>query len=834
MPWTFPPPYPAPPTPRVYLTPGTGAGLIEITSYLTQETSPLLTSTIENPTTTNNFTAADVTLKGYDPAGYIKGLLSGMLPSSKDYGIFINLGLPGTDSLYGGLLYANDMSMDGYIVPATVQFNPKDKSFSFTVIGQVRNLQTTSAASLFLRAADGYFDTKWYLYQDLVPQDAVVRVTSSTNNTCDFQAGDTIQVADAEQFVVVNVTPDTTASPPAYWALQLYLPATKTYAAGISSAVKLLTPYARNKSLHDVVAALYLAAGFPAEGYFGSAALPNSGALFATPVNMSGLPNGPVSGIAPIGGQLVAGTPQGIYATSGPTAPFSFLIAKKLQPIDPTNTGTAGGYTGPKRTRTRLSGPRYGIDVTMKFFAYDPTLYGATSNRYILTVTINTNVVDEGASFTGYAFTTKLEWETYNSGTDTWGGTTTLWAGVSNTTVTDLAQAYDAIGIDVDPASGTILFTDLDVSGAGQQINMNTSSYDPTGATPATGTLTRNRATGVNGPIVFMAPSKVAVFQLDGILGNASQVKTYTVAADGAMTSSVTVPMTPFLVPRSVKLNNGDGLYYGLISDPTAGIGIQSWLDWNFSNVFAIAPSNLFPPPPKPAQSSNYGITPYDLDLVCLPTAGGPGSGTYPMVGLFGGTPFYISNQGSGLIPYVDMTDLSVADALQQLTVINAGIFYVVPSGWVFRTRASPAPGFTIGANVQIDGDAGFLSLTQQNVFNRWIGYVRIENENDDTIFGEAGSAAYADTDQGLTLKSRFVSSKSFAAALATSLFNYLGQMKRWIEIERIRDGRVYEIGRTFYCYPDGYGVGTNRNFQIIETGHAVCGVTVKVVGLEV
>lgn len=832
MPWTYPPPYPAPPLPRVYLTPGVGQPTTEITSYLSQETAPLLTSTIENPTDTNNFTAADVTLKGYDPSGVVKGLFSGILPTSTDFGILITLGLPG--SLGGVLSYQNDATITGFVAPATVQFNPKDKSFSFTVIGQARNLQTTSAAALFLRTAEGYFDTKWYLYQDLAPKDNVARVTSSTNNTCDFQAGDTIQVADAEKFIVVDVAPDTTSSPPAYWELRLYLPPTKTYAAGIQSAVKLLTPYARNKSLHDVVAALYNAAGFPSEGYFGSAALPNSGALFATPVNMTGLPVGPVSGIAPIGGQLVAGTPQGIYAAAGPTSAFSFLVNKKLPPIDPTNTGTAGGYTGPKRTRTRASAPRYGLDVTMKFFAYDSTLYGATSNRYILTVTINTNVVDEGASFTGYAFTTKLEWETYNSGTDTWGGTTTLWAGVSNTTVTDLSKAYDAIGIDVDPASGTILFTDLDVSGAGQQINMNTSSYDPTGATPATGTLTRNRATGVNGPIVFMAPSKVAVFQLDGILGNASQVKTYTVAADGAMTASVTQPMTPYLIPRSVKLNNGNGLYYGLISDPTTGIAIQYWLDWNFNQGFAVAPNNLFPPPPAAAQSTNFGVTPYDLDLVCLPTGLGAGSGVYPMVGLFGGTPYFISNQGSGLIPYVDLTDLSVADALQQLTVINAGIFYVAGFGWVFRSRSGPVPGNTIGTNDQIDGDSGFLDLTQQSVFNRWVGYVRIQHETDETIFGEAGSAAFADTDQGLTLKSRFVSSKSFAAALATSLYNYLGSQKRWIEIERVRDGRTYEVGRTFHCYPDGYGVGVNRNFQIIETGHPVTGVTVKVVGLEV
>lgn len=825
MPWTFPPPVATPPRITVYLTPGAAGTPTDITSYLSQESAPLITSTIEDPTGTNKFTAADVTLKGYDPTGTVKALFASMLPSSTDYGILITLGLPGANPP-GTLSYQTDASLDGFVAPATLQFNPKDFSFSFTVISNARRLQATSAEPLLKRP--NYFDGRWTLYQDATPADTLnptLRVVAAANTSCDFYAGDQVQVGDNEKFTVTNVVPDT-ATPPAFWDLFVSEKPKKSYPVG--TVVKLLTVYARNMSLHDVVAALYNAAGFPAEGYFGSASLPGSGALFATPINMTGLPAGPVSGIAPINGLLVAGTTGGVYQSAGPTSPFSFYVARAGAPIDPTNNGTPGGYTGPKRTRTRANQPRYGVNVTMKFYAYDSFMYAGTPNRYILTVSCNEDVVSEGAAFSGFNFSTKLEWEVYNVATDTWGGTTTVWAGAANTTTTDLSSAYDAIGIEVDPATGTVFFTDLDVSGAGQQINMNTSAYRPTGATPATGTLSRNRAAGVNGPTCFMAPGQLAVFQVDGILGNPPRALSYTTAADGTMTLMATTSVSPYLIGRSVKQNKGNNAVYGLVSDPVNGIYLQAWANISFDSP--ALPALLFPPPPKPAQSPNLLQAPYEVDLICLPTGLGAGSGIYPMVGLFGGTPYFISNQGSGLIPYVDLTDLSVADALQQLTVINAGLFYLASFGWVFRTRSAPLAGNTIGTNDQIDGDAGFLSLTTQNVFNRWVGYVRIEHETDETLFGEAGSAAFSDTDQGITLKSRFVSSKSFAAALASSLFSYLGSQKRWIEIERVRDGRVYEVGRTFRCNVDG----GNRQFQIIETGHPICGMTVKVVGLEV
>lgn len=813
MTWSFPPPAPAPPKIYVYLTPGAGKVAVDIASYLSQESGAVLTSTIEDPTGTNNFTAADLTLKGYDPTGYIQGLFASITPTSTDFSILINIGIPGTDG--GVLAYSFDVLFQGFVSPVTLQFNPKDFSFSFTVIGQAANLQTTSASGLLPRP--GYSDSKWKLYQDatsLNKANPSIEIYNATSNlTCDFLAGDVIRVGGNEQFTVVGVTQDTSAFPPAYWSLYLDKAPSAKGGYTVGTSVVLLTPYARNMPLHDVVAALFAAAGFPSEGYFNSPALPNLGALFATPINMGGLPNGPVTGISPgipgVTQAILAGTPGGLYQSTGPTSPFTFLVNYKLPPVDPTNTLTSYVYTGPKRTQTRVSNPRFGLNMTMKFYAYDWFKYGGTNNRYILTVTVN-----EDTSNTVYTFSTKLEWETYVI--DSWGGTTLLWTGPSSTTLTPLTEAYDAIGIDVDSATGTCFFTDIDVAVAGAPVTMNTSAYQPTGATIATGTIHRNMATGINGQTVCIAPSTIAVFQADGILGNQPYLYVYLVAANGGMTTISNALISPYIVGRSVKKNFGDGRWYALVSDPVNGVTLTSFPAGSAPDYFILPPATS-------------GV-PYDVDLICLPTVGGPGSGRYPMIGLIGGTPYYISDQGSGLIPYVDLSDLSVADALQQLTILNAGIFYVAGFGWVFRSRSSPMPGNTIGISDQIDDQPGLISLTTQNVFNRWVGYVRMENENDATIFGEAGSTAFADTGQGITLKSRFVSTASFARALAQSLYNYIGTQKRWIELERFRDGRVYEVGRTFHCNVDGL----NRNFQIIETGHPVTGMTVKVVGLEV
>lgn len=812
-----------PPKVVVRLTPGAGQTPVDITAYLSQESAPLLTTTIENPVETNNFTAADVTFKGYDPTGYVKGLFAAMSPTSTDFAVLISLGL--WDPV--ALAYNNDKGLDGFVAPSTVSFDSKTKAFSFTIVGKARNLQTTSATLLFQRA--GYYDGKWALSSDVsaldiyAPKLYVARTDGVPQSAPDFQPGDTVQILTNEKFIVTAVYPDPSTSPPVYWTLLLatppksnypYVPANPTY-------VNLLTPYQRNVALHDVVAALFTAAGFPNEQYFFSAALPNLGRLFASPMSLTGFPAAGTAIVNPkeATGWIAVSAANGTYyatsATSGWTL-YSNAGGFRQPIVDATNYGPAVSTTmfGVKRGYGRVGNPKFGLNETYKFYAYD---HLAGNKRYVLTVTMNTDAV-----VPPYSITTSLAYETCVAGTWVWGGLTPIGGiGITTTTSTFPGDLTKSLGIDVDPATGTVFFTDPQLVGAaGSALTINISSYQPAGAG-----YVANRVSGMNGVIQMTGQGRCVIFQTDGLLGQNPTANLYTLTAAGAMTLVSSVASNPYVAGSTLRFNQGDLRWYVLISDPGAGVQIQSF------GSDALVPSSAYPAVTiaAPVPGTDFGPA---VDLAVQNGVVPGGFQPCPMFALVGGTPVFLSTSGSGNIPYADMTDLSVADALQQLSVLVAGFFYLTDNGnyWVFRSRSSPMPLNTIGVNDQIDGDVGYLSQVSQQVFNRWVGYVRVQNENDETIFGEAGSAAYADTDYGITLKTRFVGSISYATALAQSMFNYVGAQKRWVEIERTRDGRVYETGRTFRCNVDG----VNRTFQIIETAFPVCGTTVKVVGLEV
>jgi hypothetical protein len=827
---------------QILLTPGAGSVAVNITSLLSQETAAELVSQIEDPTGTNNFMAGDVSLKGYDaPNGTtVRNYFAGITPTSTDYLVLILLALVPP----GGSVSVSDVFFDGFVAPNTLQFEPRTGAFSFTVIGKARNLQTTSAASLFQRP--GYFDGKWGLYADVsaldvyIPTAKIARVDGVAQSYPDFLPGDEIQFLDGDKVTIVHVFPDLATSPPAFWTLSLSAPVKKNYPAsigGVSSVVHLLTPYQRNLALHDVVSTLFSAAGFNGEQYFFSAALPSLSALFASPMNTTGLGAGAVSGIAAAaetgGTQIAVAGPGGAYLASSATSGFTLVSSAagfKQPPLDATNYGAASTMFGPKKSRTLSGNPRYGMHETLKFYGYDRL---AGNIRYVLTVEMNADQ-DVGP----FPVSTSLASETCTAGVWVWGGTALIGGiGIATTTSTAPGDLEDAIGIDVDPATGTVFFTDPQLVGAaGTALTLATSSYQPGGAG-----YVANRAL-VNGPIVMTGPGRCVIFQVDGILGKNPTSNTFTLSAAGVMTGVWQNPIDPYVVGLSLKKNAGDGRYYALISNPTTGVFLASWATDSLIGDAGNPTTQISPPPPGP------GNQPYDVDLaVQYGAAGVP----RPMFALIGGAPVFISSAGSGFIPYADMTDLSVADALQQLSVIVAGFFYLtqqgtfvdLPSGnvraiylWNFRSRSSPKPGDTIGANDQIDGDQGFISVTSQPVYNKWVGYVSVQNENDETIFGDTsdavpGSIAYANADGlNLQLKSRFVTSSSFATALAVSLYNYLGAKKRWVEVNRFRDGRQYQIGKTFRCNVDG----VNRQFQIIESGTPMSSVTVEVVGLEV
>lgn len=840
----------SPPYVNVWLSVN-GAPSVDITSYLTQETGSTLTTTIENPTQLGSFTAPEVTLKGYDPTGYVQGLLAGMTPLSTGYILGMTLGVWDPTTLTLG----RDIQQILYIVPNTLQFDTVTKSFQFTAAGTAHFLATTSAQNIAALKRAGYFDGKWTLQQDASPLDNYLRVTTAYGTTpCDFQSGDQIKIGGNESFTVSGVQSDG-ANPPVYWTILLNGPLQNKYAAASTVPVNLLTPYIRNVDLHTLVGILFGAAGLSPENYYKSAPLPLLTQPFASPVSVAGLPGGAVTGISPspigIPAPLAASTPGEVYQATGPTSGFTPLAPRVDPVIDPTNTGTTYVYTGQRRLRTRSGNPRFGLNVTMKFYAYDAIQYGATQNRYTLAVTCNADV----APGTPFTFSTSLSWETYNLGSDTWTVQGTLGGATiaSSTTSTDLSEFWNALGVAVDPATGTCFFTDLDVSVAGGAIGCNVSTWQPTGATIATGTLTRNRATGINGPIVALAPSTLGVFQTDGLLGNAPRALIYTVTGPGVMTLAATQPCSAYLVGQSVKKNAGDGGYYGLISDPVSGVQLVRLLNVFLAPDTSVAPVVLSAPPASP--SARTTENPYDVDLCVTPTAGGPGSGAYPIYVLIAGTIYYVSTTGSGVVPYADPTGLSVGDMLSQLTLLTAGIFYMNLgfTGWVFRSRSAPDPTMAIYSGVanaeQLDQSmtvggiiypSPIMSLVTQSVYHLWAGYVSITNENNSAIFGSAGDPTYASANSGNTadpvgnaieLQCRFVATSAFATALAQSLYAYLGAQKRTVTIEAQRDGlRIYDVGRTFHTVVDGI----NRQFQIIQSQTALFGSTTTITALEV
>jgi hypothetical protein len=835
----------------VMLTPGTGATPVHLEQLLSQETGATLSMLIEDPTGTNNFMTGDISLKGYDaPNGTtVRNYFAGITALSKDYTVFIAMSLVPP----GGTLQALDVNFNGYVAPNTLQFEPRTGAFSFTVFGSSRALQTTSAATLFQRPgypvfpATGFapgYDSKWGLYaaasslEKLNPTIQIARIDGVAQATPDFYRDDQIQILSGDKCTVVSVTPDSATSPPVFWTLGLAAPLTKNYGGGApwNMIVHLLTPYQRGINLHDMVATLFQAAGFNLEQYFFSAPLPNLTGLFASPMNTAGLPGAYGVGIAAAvelaGAQIAISQPGGGYLAAGPTTGFTLFnsgAGYRQPPQDATRYGTATTMFGVTRTRTPGSNPEYGLTVIMKFYGYD---HLAGNKRYVLTVTCDANI--DGTVF---PIVTSMDVETASAGW-IWGGTTPVpGIGISTTSSTDLSAFYDGIGIDVDPATGTVFFTDIQLTGAaGSAVTMNVSSYQPGGAG-----YVANRQTGLNGPIMMIGAGTCVVFQVDGLLGKNPTAQGFTLSAPGVMTPVVTGQISPYTVGRSLKFNTGDGRYYAFISDPVQGVSLVSStsavLTGNSLIITAIAP-----PPPKSATPLNLFNAPYDVDLaVQYGVSNGLGVAC-PMFGLIGGTPVFISNTGSGFIDYADMTGFAVSDALQQLTPLNAGVFYLsMTDRWNFRSRSTPLSTNPIGINDQIDGDPGLLNVVVQPVYNQWTGYVSFANENDKTIFGDTsdipGSIAYASANTAsgqssysLELTSRFITSSSLATALAHSLYNYLGAQKRWIEVNRFRDGRVYEVGRTFHCNVDG----VNRQFQIIESDFPICDVTVKVVGLEV
>jgi hypothetical protein len=130
------------------------------------------------------------------------------------------------------------------------------------------------------------------------------------------------------------------------------------------------------------------------------------------------------------------------------------------------------------------------------------------------------------------------------------------------------------------------------------------------------------------------------------------------------------------------------------------------------------------------------------------------------------------------------------------------------------------------------------VGINTQSAWQNQVLYVRVENESDATIFGEAGDPAFANaTDVSLILTTRYVAVSSHAGAIAQSIFNYLANPDvygvprglRFIEVPHFDDARDYSLGNTFTATVDD----VVRTFQIIETGATPFERKLRVQGVE-
>ncbi len=807
---------------------------------VSQETGAEITSTIEEPYETNTFTAPELTIKGRDRTGAIQSILTAIGPNNPRglMRIVINRLAPQLQTLFVG-----------YIVPTTISFDPREGWYSFTAVGLGKLLSSTAADTAvingvpIIRAVDSH---KWTLLEAANKDQRRLVIHAAGNpSTCDFLQGDQIQIVSptatlgpqttGETVTIAQVTP---ADDLTSWTLAIVEALSNAYP--VESGTNLLTPYLRNVDLHDLVDALFVAAGLTAPTYqVGD--LPDVGGLFVSPIAGTNLPQN-LLGLAPyvdpanagnFGKRIWAGSTVGLYEQATP--PSGSWILKdaliKAPPIDATNYGVNLGLFGNKKHHVRITGETldsYGPEFKLQYYAYD---FSATSSpfvRYILIIT-----QDQTGPTAVFPWTIALQKQT-STDKYTWVNST-LTSIDSGTTTTDISEPFDNLaeffGVDIDPLTGIVYFTDIvNSSGVGSSLNFNLSSFKP-----GTG-LSRNLVSTRRGTIQVTSPGRIALF---GCAQPDPTVYSYDCDGAGHVALHASAAISPWVVGSSIRYNSGDANWYALSSDPQNGVYLIAWNDETFSSAPTGVQSLLVAAPPAvPVRVVRNGqfffALPYLVDLIVWRNPA-IGSGAYPMYVMLGSQPYFLGASFSGVIQYADMNGLSCSDALAQLSVLVAAVYYSQNTGaGYFRTR-SVSSGTGIGTldvpSNYID-DNLMISINQEPVFRLSPLYVRIENENDKTIFGEAGDVQYADnSDFSLILSSRFVTVKSYAVALATSYMNYLGRTTgvRWVEVQHFDDNRDYGLGNVFIAFADN----AFRDFQIIETSRSPFGRTLRVQGIE-
>lgn len=769
-----------------------------------------ITEAIEAPAETNSYVAPDIQLKLWegDASEFQLSWFDTMQPDDLNWTVTIRLD--------GVAIFT------GFILPTSLQIETRERWAGFTAIGKAGLLARTSAdTSTFKRPTSNGWTVvsaqgnAWR---------ATVTITKTPNqNSCQYVTDDVIGVdmggGTTQELKIITVTGTGVTMPYPSFVLSVE---GMSAPPPVGAAVTLLTPYYRNIRLDVAVAALFNAAGLavPTAANYNVIPIALASSPFATRPSVIGLSGYAQSVIPNAFGNPryhpVIGTTSGTYIQYNPpldpwqVAP-GYLAGQSSEPVDWTddNNFTAMGFV--------LYGPRFeqaevGSDYVYIFWHYWITTQSAVPPYYRFGLAVSISIEPNLA--TGeYTFSTALYKESSTDGV-TWGSRTTqaVAAGAGTTVINlhnEIGQTVGIYSTGLRSSSGKLLFTHPNPASATFYTAATASLADLTGYA-AVGTM-RGKC------------RRDGIFAIDTLRDATPTLYRFVVNEFGVPTFTTTVGLPIGFQPQTLTYNDGDGYWYALAVSEEKGVELLSY------STSALAPRAGYIPTQVEASGPSLAG---NLDLTCIRTPSPP-TGAWPMIALVNGNVWWIAYSFTGLIPYFDTEGLSCAEALAQLGV-TVDAFFWVDAGLDthFRSRSAySARTIDTGAgtgSTRIDDDGCYL-MRRAAIWYKTIKYVTVQNERDDKITGTAGLVAFKDTEQALDNASRFVTTTSFAQALAQNTLGYLGRKLALLDVEHELDGRRFEIGRTFTASIDG----VVKTFQIVNAIIRPANVTVHVQGLE-
>lgn len=752
----------------------------DVSAVVDLGTSLEITEAIEAPAETNSYVAPDIQLKLYEGTSseFLLSWFDPIQPDDLNWTIEIKL--------------ENVPIFTGFILPTSLQIDTRERWAGFTAIGKAGLLARTSAdvPSLQRPAFGGW--------QVLTAQGNAYRATitiqlesGASANVCDYGTDDVLSVdtggGNAQEMTVVTVTGTGTAPP--YPSFVLSVVGMEVVPAP-GSLITLVTRYYRNIPLRDAVNALFVTAGLaaPTDPNYNVIPITNASSPFATTPVLTGLVGYPQAVIPNVYTNPrfhpIIGTTSGTYIQYDPPlgawvpAP-GYLQGQSSEPVDWSDHQTFIDMN------YAVYGPRFeqievGSDYVYVFWDYRIVDAVAAPPYYRYGVAVSISI--EPDSLGQWTSSTEL-WQESSGDGYTWGSRVTqaVAAGAITTTTNLHNEIGETVGISVigsTTLSEKLLFTHPD-------------------GTSVTGYSTATVVTAGLGSYTTYGTwrGKVrpnGVFSLDTLRGATPTAHFFILNIGGTPTFNLDVGLPVGFQPQTLTYNDGDGWWYALAVSVERGVELLSYASNTLDPRPGYIPTQIEASGPSAASS---------FDLTCIRTPQLP-AGSWPMVALVGGNVWWIAYSFSGLIPYLDFEGLSCADALAQLGV-TVDAFYFVDAGLEshFRSRAAfsartIATGTAI-PSTRIDDDGCYL-LRKAAIWYKTVKYVTVSNETDDAITGSAGLASFAGTEQSLDNASRFVTTTSFAQALAQNTLGYLGRKLALLDVEHDLDGRRYEIGRTF------------------------------------